>query len=77
MDQLSNDLIFINMLRRMSDNCRTKRIEKGWSPLDLAANANVAIQTVYNVENKTGNITIRTMVNLSSALEIKFEDFIK
>ncbi len=61
----------------MSNNCRTKRIEKGWSPLDLAANANVAIQTIYNIEGKTGNVTIRTLVNISSALEMSFEDFIK
>lgn len=77
MDQFNSDLIFLNMLRRMADNCRTKRIDKGWSILDLAAHSNIAIQTAYNLENGSGNITIKTLVNVSCALEIPFENILK
>ncbi len=51
------------------DNVKKLREEKKWTPLDLAFYSNCSLQTIYNVESGSGNITMETQINISIALE--------
>lgn len=50
------------------------RISKGMSQLDLAAYCNLEKTSISRIENGRTNTTLKTMVILSNALEIKVAD---
>ncbi len=70
------NLIYLHQLRTLSDNCRTIRIRKGFSTLDLSVKSEVSERTIYNIECSSGNVTIQTLINLAFALDVKLNDLL-
>ncbi len=74
---MNADLQFLNRLRKLSENCRGYRIGKRLSTLDLSVKSGVSEKTIYNIEASSGNVTIKILINISTALEISLEDLLR
>ena len=51
------------------------RLRKNMSQLDLASYCNLEKTSISRIENGRTNITLKTMVLLSKALDVKIADF--
>ena len=70
MEWNETEVIYLKSLKTLSDNCRTLRIARRWTPFTLSAEANVSLQTIYNIENGAGNITIKILESVAFALGV-------
>lgn len=68
----------LNKLRKhISLAVKEARIKKGWDIQDLAFYSRLSEKTVYNIEERgDANITLKTLLSLSLALEINVEELI-
>lgn len=53
---------------------KRRRRDKGLSQLDLAAKCNLEKTAISRIENGRTNVTLKTIVLLSEALEIELRD---
>lgn len=52
------------------------RIAKGYDQLDLAFYSMISVKTIYTIEAGCDNLTLKTLVNLADALEVKIVDLL-
>ncbi len=70
-------LILLHSIRIIGDNCRKIRITRGYSTLDLSAKSDVSERTIYQIESGHCNVTVKTLIYLSQALDCSVEDLIR
>lgn len=58
--------------KELGARLKAQRLAKGWSQIEVAYRAGVAIGTVQNLENK-GTGSLESLVKLASALELTDE----
>jgi transcriptional regulator with XRE-family HTH domain len=56
------------VLKQIGENIRLSRVQKGWSQLELAGEAKVALRAIQSLEKGRGNPTIETIVAITDAL---------
>lgn len=66
----NRDTHFLQTLKNISGNCKTIRIKKRLTVMDLSVKAVLDVKTIYNIESGVDNITLDTMFKICYALEI-------
>jgi len=62
---------------QVGQNIRKFRIKKGLTQLDLAALCGFEESSIGRLENGKTNPTIKTLIKISNALEVKLVDLVK
>ena len=75
-NHLEKSLILLKQLRVLSDNARTKRIEKGLTHEQLSDESGVNRGTIYQIESGKGNVTIKTLNDVAVALGVSVTDLL-
>lgn len=64
-------------IKQIGLNIRKFRVKRGFSQLDLAAACGFEESSIGRLENGNTNPTIKTLVKISKALEIKLTDLVR
>lgn len=64
-------------IKQIGKNIRKFRIKKGLTQLDLAAACGFEESSIGRLENGNTNPTIKTLVKIAMALEIKLIDLVR
>ena len=65
-----------DVILKIGNTCKNKRIEKGMTQLDLAFNSELETSTISKIERfAIDNVSLRTLVKISLILEIDIKDF--
>lgn len=60
-----------NVLRALAHEFKTRRLELGMSQDDLAEEGKCTRVQISKLENAKGNLTLRTLIRLCSALKLR------
>jgi transcriptional regulator with XRE-family HTH domain len=64
-------------LKQIGDNIRKYRIKRKLTQMDLAASCGFEESSIGRLENGKTNPTIKTLLKLSQALDVKLSDIVK
>jgi len=67
----------VDEIKQIGQNIRKYRIKQGFTQLDLAAMCGFEEPSVWRLENGKTNPTIKTLLKISKALDIKLTDLVK
>ena len=64
-------------IKQIGENIRKYRLKKGLTQLDLAAACGFEGSSIGRLENGNTNPTIKTLLKIAKALDIKLTDLVK
>ncbi|HKC69297.1 MAG TPA: helix-turn-helix transcriptional regulator [Bacteroidia bacterium] len=64
-------------IKQIGENIRKYRLKKGLTQLDLAAACGFEESSIGRLENGNTNPTIKTLLKIAKALDIKLTDLVK
>ncbi len=64
-------------IKQIGKNIRKYRLAKGLTQLDLAANCGFEESSIGRLENGNTNPTIKTLLKIAKALEVKLIDLVR
>jgi len=64
-------------IKQIGKNIRKYRVKKGLTQLDLAATCGFDESAIGRLENGNTNPTIKTLLKLAKALEVKLSELVK
>lgn len=67
--------IFVSYQKELGKQIKSIRENQGLSQLDVASRCTYEKTTISRIENGRTNITLKTLVTLSLALEVELEEF--
>lgn len=70
-------LRWMDEIKQIGQNIRKYRLKKGFSQLDLAASSGFEESSIGRLENGKTNPTIKTLLKIARALDIKLSELVK
>lgn len=67
--------IFVSYQKKIGKQIKSIRENQGLSQLDVASRCTYEKTTISRIENGRTNITLKTLVTLSLALEVELKEF--
>ena len=64
-------------IKQIGENIRKYRLKKGLTQLDLAAACGFEESSIGRLENGNTNPTIKTLLKIAKALDVKLTDLVK
>lgn len=71
------DITLLEKSRQLGLKIKAIRLRKEWTVSDLAFYSRMSEKSVYNIEAGEGNITLRSIISISVALEISIAELMQ